>query len=1126
MSFACRVWEAMKQIEIEFDELSATDRQLLANWLAEFEQAWSPTHLQQCLRDLPPEGQALRLAALAGMVCIDLRRQWQAGTPQLVEQYLKSFPELAASEKVLLPLLQTEYVVRQGVGNPVSATQLALRFPKHQETIRTWKPPPEEVDFLTIKGEPPKKPPQSPLETPQPRETAVRANPASVSLDTDLAGEFGRYRIVRRLGRGGMGSVYLARDTQLARDVALKVPNFHDDEDSAVQARFLQEARAAAVLRHVNICSVYDVGRIGVIHYLTMAYIEGEPLSNRLRGRTPLPVGEALELTRVTALALAYAHRQGVIHRDLKPSNLMITPQGDPVIMDFGLARRGDQDSSRLTRTGETLGTLAYMPPEQLRGELSKMGPASDVYSLGAILFEALTGRLPFEGPTALLVNKLLTEDAPSLSRFAPKLAIPRLEALVRKSLAKKVGDRFPSMEAFAAELSKCQESLRNETSSGAKASQPRRRGWVAALLIAGFLVAIACAYHHWFGAVHHEEPSKADPIVVAKHDPVISEPPPKPRTTPEFSVAVPSSPDRVIETPIKPPSKPPEPVKVETPPKVTPVSPPEPVKSEPATKVTPVAPPPPVTAYELAPPPVRVEIPVKKTPKTPNTANLWSDHLNKARKSRQAGDLEGALRELAAAERAAPDDISRSEAILERARVSRARGSFAAAVADAREAMRLTPALKQVADLELARASNGLWDYESAIAACDRILADSPAPVMQGVATIERAVAHLGRYQYAEASRDIADFFRTGGNHASGFRARAAYLHAHQYDAQQALVEINRAIRLDATDAEAYLLRASINLRLRKYDEAIADCDEAGGRGRSFEAGVERLSVLSAKSRSTGTDPKTLRPQVRTLLEQAQPDSAPTWYLVSSLHRMNGDTDAALKACDKAVELQPKSARVLLARATIRVERNENDRALEDCQKVLELSPDNARAYYLKGQVRLHQAEYDDALREYDEARRYEPRMMLAVVGRSNVFNRRKDFDRAITECSAGLEIEPDNASLLFNRAFARTREDKEGALSDYDHVLKLDPLNASAWNNRGLLKGHAKQYEKALSDFDEAIRLNPKAMYYTNRAAVYDKLKRPKDAEADRRRAKELQPNDKETRLHKAQIDCISSG
>jgi tetratricopeptide (TPR) repeat protein len=311
----------------------------------------------------------------------------------------------------------------------------------------------------------------------------------------------------------------------------------------------------------------------------------------------------------------------------------------------------------------------------------------------------------------------------------------------------------------------------------------------------------------------------------------------------------------------------------------------------------------------------------------------------------------------------------------------------------------------------------------------------------------------------------------------------------------------------------------------MRKYDEAIAECDEAGGRGRSFEAGVERLTVLAAKLRSTGTDPKSLRPQVRAILEQAQPDSAATWYLVSTLHRMNGDPDAALKACDKAVEFQPKAARTLLARATIRVERNEHDRALDDCQRVLELSPDNARAYYLKGQVRLHQSEYEDALREYDEARRYEPRMMLAVVGRSNVFNRRKEFDRAIAECSAGLEFEPENASLLFNRAFARAREDAEGALSDYESVLRLDPLNAAAWNNRGLLKGHARQYDLALRDFDEAIRLNPKAIYYTNRAAVYDKLKRPKDAEADRRRAKELQPSDKETRNRDRRIDRVDT-
>jgi hypothetical protein len=281
----------------------------------------------------------------------------------------------------------------------------------------------------------------------------------------ELPAPFGRYQLLRLLGQGGMGAVYLAHDNQLDRSVALKVPKLEAGDPSQVLARFYREAQAAAALRHPNICAVYDVGESDGIPYLTMAYIEGKPLSQAVPDGRSLSPRQAALLARKLALALQEAHRQGVIHRDLKPANVMIDRRGEPIVMDFGLARRARADAVRLTQSGTALGTPAYMPPEQVQGKLEEIGPGSDIYSLGVILYELLTGRLPFLASDALaMLSQVLLDEAPPPSRFRPDLD-QELDAICLKAMAKKVEDRFSSMAELAAAL---QDFLRGSTQSAA----------------------------------------------------------------------------------------------------------------------------------------------------------------------------------------------------------------------------------------------------------------------------------------------------------------------------------------------------------------------------------------------------------------------------------------------------------------------------------------------------------------------------------------------------------------------------------------------------------------------------------------------------------------------------------
>ncbi|MFO0877038.1 MAG: protein kinase [Gemmataceae bacterium] len=292
------------------------------------------------------------------------------------------------------------------------------------------------------------------LPTPAVTPTAPTAG-ASLVFHTapsfELSGRFGRYEIGRCLGKGGMGCVYLARDTHLDRQVALKVPFLAAGESSTLRERFAREARAAATLHHPNICPVHDVGTVGEIPYLTMAYIEGATLHEW--ATQPRPVHELLQVCRTVALALHEAHRKGVIHRDLKPSNVMIDLRGEPVVMDFGLARRMQlDDDNRLTSPGMLLGTPAYMPPEHVQPAEMMPTPAGDIYSLGVMLYELLTGRCPFQGQVLSLLARIVSEPPAPPSQWKPGLD-PRLDAICLRALAKRPEDRFACMTDLAAAL-------------------------------------------------------------------------------------------------------------------------------------------------------------------------------------------------------------------------------------------------------------------------------------------------------------------------------------------------------------------------------------------------------------------------------------------------------------------------------------------------------------------------------------------------------------------------------------------------------------------------------------------------------------------------------------------------
>jgi len=260
----------------------------------------------------------------------------------------------------------------------------------------------------------------------------------------------GDYELLEEIGRGGMGIVYRARQKSLGRIVAVKMAQ-RDSASNVELARFRAEALAAARLQHPHIVPVHEVGESEGRTYFSMQYVEGETLARRL-ARGPLAAADAAQIVATVARAIDHAHRQGILHRDIKPSNVLIDHQDRPHITDFGLAKQVEA-AQTLTQSGAIIGTPAYMPPEQAAGNRGPLGPASDVYSLGAVLYECLTGRPPFQGATALDTLLMVLEQEPVPPRIINRQADRTLEMICLKCLQKPVGLRYASAADLADDL-------------------------------------------------------------------------------------------------------------------------------------------------------------------------------------------------------------------------------------------------------------------------------------------------------------------------------------------------------------------------------------------------------------------------------------------------------------------------------------------------------------------------------------------------------------------------------------------------------------------------------------------------------------------------------------------------
>src|SRR5215208_8449271 len=254
----------------------------------------------------------------------------------------------------------------------------------------------------------------------------------------------GRYRIIRRLGSGGMADVYCAEDTQLGREVALKLLYRRFAEDAEFVERFRREASSAAGLQHPNVVQVFDRGEWDGTYYIAMEYLEGRSLKQVVRQDGPLDPDRAIDLVLQILKAARFAHRRGVVHRDIKPHNVIVDDEGRAKVTDFGIARAGASD---MTETGSIMGTAQYLSPEQAQGH--PVDARSDLYSIGVVLYELVTGRVPFDAESAVTIAlKQVSEEPVPPSAFNPAVS-EQLEDVVMRSLQKDPANRFADADEF-----------------------------------------------------------------------------------------------------------------------------------------------------------------------------------------------------------------------------------------------------------------------------------------------------------------------------------------------------------------------------------------------------------------------------------------------------------------------------------------------------------------------------------------------------------------------------------------------------------------------------------------------------------------------------------------------------
>ncbi len=893
---------------------------------------------------------------------------------------------------------------------------------------------------------------------PGPAGLPAEAEPAAA----DPANVQGKYVKVSRLGAGGMGEVWKGWDRELGRWVALKFLK-HDDPQETL--RFQREAQTAAGLNHPNIAPVHEVGQWGGKPFLAMQFVRGRTLAVVPRNDVRL----LARLVRDAALAVHHAHTQGVVHRDLKPHNIMVE-ESRVYVMDFGLAKSTAVGSS-VSVSGAILGTPAYMAPEQARGDSAQVGPRSDVWSLGATLYDLLADRPPFQADDVYALLKKVVEDEPPPLRKRSATADADLETLVMKCLEKDPGRRYGSALELAEDLTRwlAGEAIHAHPPSAAyklRKFLTRRKGvvTVAALGLAAVGILVPTLLRQRALTAEERETRFRSEKELKELGHLWSE------------IAV-------VREWVRQPFREPEEIRA---------------------------------ALEKAV--AGVSEFVRLHPGHPQALYI------RARGLLYLGRIDAAERDLAEALRAepgfAPARALAGHAKLERYRIAdsvsdsrgtkanrqaiaplitQAQADFAAAAPEALSIERwgLAPTRLDAVQAVLGRALMARFvdgKKEEALRMLREAHAESPseefarwlgalgpeeeedrwmeetlriAPHWQ-LGYVDRGTRRLTLRQYEKAAEDFTTALRIDPDLFVAANNRGvALMHLRRLD--EALRDLDRARSIDPTSALAWSNAAGARLLRGDFSGALKDTEEALARAPDFPVA---LANRGGAKLELGDLDGAIADSDRAITLDAGLAIAFTNRAGARLQRK--DYEGAFKDAEESIRLDPTTGISYANRAGARIFRGDSAGALIDATKAIELDPGAAKAYINRAGALIQLGRGAEALEDAKKASEIRPGEVLAWINRSSARLLLGELDAALEDVRRAVELAPANADAVACRGAAHLmRDEHREARRDFDRALELDPKHPLALANRGLLKHATNDPEGALADLTRAADL-----------------------------------------------------
>jgi len=863
------------------------------------------------------------------------------------------------------------------------------------------------------------------------------------SAPSGAAGEptarFGKYVRTEKLGSGGMGEVWKALDTELNRWVALK---FLKEEDPSVVARFQREARTAAALSHPNIASIHDVGEIDGRHFIAMQYVPGRTMASFPRNDRGLIV----RLFRDAARALEHAHRHGIIHRDLKPENLMVEEKEEGwsvTVLDFGLAR-SIEGGEKLSKSGEVFGTAPYMSPEQARGD--RLDERADVYSLGAALYDVLTGKPPFEAPNLIELIRKVGNDEPERPRKENPQIHRDLETIVLKCLEKDRNRRYGGARELADDLERFLNhdailARPQSTFYRLRMKLAKRRAVVVTAGISAALLATALGWWLLIGLPGAEQLrrtaaglklwNEARVAAIAGGDPGdIRAKAKAAREQFEGAIAARENADAHLMRA--------KCLELEG-------------RDDEALKSV-------ERAHALDPANLDAR------------AELVKALFLKYQGSRGTPMIGHVMMGPSAGSRVHFGDL-RSETDEERG--WRERGEKILAEREAAPAQEsLLKGLLAMGKGDYGRAAAALGVYTNA----ERW--DVQALTLQGVCLyfardLDGAVAAFDR-SLNRVPRAEACYWRGFANEDKKLRA-------------EAVADFTRAIELDPFFARAYVSRGRLNLGLGLLDEAIADNTKA------IELDPRNARAFNARGVVKGA--KRLRGEAVADFTRAlelDPGYATAWSNRGDLKREMGLHDDAIADLTKALELNPKAAQACISRGNAKEAKGLLAEAIADYSKAIELEPSNAWAYANRGSARAAMGLHDEAIADSTRSIELDPRSALTYINRGNSLRAKGLHEEAIADFNRALKLEPTDGRAWMCRGLVHVAKGRlDEAIADFTKAIEVAPGYADAYANRGDAKRSKGLIDEAVADWRKALEAAPPG--WPHKASVQARVANP---------------------------------